>query len=127
MDVMMPRQDGIEACREFVEKLPSTQVLMLTASIEKGAVIEAVATGATGYPQKYSSGQELEEAIRALAEGRLRIADEAMRRTLAMIRGELREKDQSRFRSPCPCGSSSCCSADESPTPGSRRRRTFVR
>ncbi len=22
MDVMMPRQDGIEACREFMEKLP---------------------------------------------------------------------------------------------------------
>ena len=32
MDVMMPRMDGIEACREIMEKLPATQVLMLTAS-----------------------------------------------------------------------------------------------
>ena len=92
MDVMMPRLDGIEACREIMEKLPDTQVLMLTASPEKDAVIEAVAAGATGYLQKYSGGDALEEAVRALAEGRLRIPDEAMRRTLAMIRGGLWEK-----------------------------------
>ena len=92
MDVMMPRLDGIEACREIMEKLPDTQVLMLTASPEKDAVIEAVAAGATGYLQKYSGGDTLEEAVHALAEGQLRIPDEAMRRTLAMVRGELWEK-----------------------------------
>ena len=88
MDVMMPRQDGVEACREIMEKLPDTQVLMLTASTEE----DAVAAGATGYLQKYSGGKELEEAVRAIAEGRLRIPDKTLRRTLAMIRGELWEK-----------------------------------
>ena len=92
MDVMMPRQDGVEACREIMEKLPDTQVLMLTASTEEDAVVEAVAAGATGYLQKYSGGKELEEAVRAIAEGRLRIPDKTLRRTLAMIRGELWEK-----------------------------------
>lgn len=92
MDVMMPRQDGVEACRIVMEKLPETQVLMLTASTEKDAVVEAVAAGATGYLHKFSSGEALEEAVRALAQGHLRISDEALKRALSMIRGELWEK-----------------------------------
>ena len=92
MDVLMPRLDGIEACREIMEKLPGTQVLMLTASTEKDAVIEAVAAGATGYLQKYSGGEELEKAIRDIARGRLRISNEALRRALALVRGDLWEK-----------------------------------
>ena len=45
MDVMMPKEDGVEACREIMESLPETRVLMLTASTEANAVIEAVAAG----------------------------------------------------------------------------------
>lgn len=92
MDVMMPELDGIEACRTIMEKLPETQVLMLTASVEKDAVIEAVAAGATGYLQKYSGGEQLEEAVRAIAADRLRIPDAALKRTLALVRDELWEK-----------------------------------
>ena len=36
MDVMMPGRDGVEACREIIELLPQTRVLMLTASTEGG-------------------------------------------------------------------------------------------
>ena len=54
MDVIMPNKDGIDTCREIMELLPGTRVLMLTASSEMDAVIEAVAAGATGYLQKYS-------------------------------------------------------------------------
>ena len=32
MDVMMPKKDGVEACREIMESAPETRVLMLTAS-----------------------------------------------------------------------------------------------
>ena len=54
MDVIMPGKDGVEACREIMESLPDTRVIMLTASTEEEAVIEAVAAGATGYLQKVS-------------------------------------------------------------------------
>ena len=47
MDVMMPKQDGVEACREIMESAPETCVLMLTASTEEDAVVEAVAACAT--------------------------------------------------------------------------------
>ena len=31
MDVMMPKKDGVEACREIMESLPDTRAIMLTA------------------------------------------------------------------------------------------------
>ena len=88
MDVIMPGKDGIDACREIMELLPETRVMMLTASTEEDAVIEAVAAGATGYLQKYSRPEELVEAVLDVAEGRLRVPEVAVRRVFAMIRGE---------------------------------------
>ena len=49
MDIMTPVKNGIEACREISTALPETQVLMLTASINHGAIVESVNAGATGY------------------------------------------------------------------------------
>ena len=86
MDVMMPGMDGIDACREIMELLPDTRVLMLTASSEEDATIEAVAAGATGYLQKYSRPEELVEAVVDVAEGRLRIPAKAVREVFAMVR-----------------------------------------
>ena len=88
MDVIMPNMDGIDACREIMELLPETRVLMLTASTEEDAVIEAVAAGATGYLQKYSRPEELVEALVDVAEGRLRIPSEVVREVFSMIRGD---------------------------------------
>ena len=88
MDVIMPNKDGIDSCREIMELLPDTRVLMLTASSEEDAVIEAVAAGATGYLQKYSRPEELVEVVLDVAEGRLRIPDKVIRKVFAMIRGE---------------------------------------
>ena len=46
MDVIMPNKNGVDACREIMELLPETLVIMLTASTEEDAVIEAIAAGA---------------------------------------------------------------------------------
>ena len=86
MDVIMPNKDGIDACREIMELLPDTRVLMLTASSEMDAVIEAVAAGATGYLQKYSRPEELVEAVLDVVEGRLRLPDKAVREVFALVR-----------------------------------------
>ncbi len=58
MDVLMPNKNGIDACREIMELLPDTRVMMLTASTEEDTVIEALAAGARGYLQKYSRPEE---------------------------------------------------------------------
>ena len=88
MDVIMPNKDGVDACREIMELLPETRVLMLTASTEEDAVIEAVAAGATGYLQKFSRPEELVEAVLDVAEGRLRIPDKVVREVFAIVRGD---------------------------------------
>ena len=73
-----------------MELLPDTRVLMLTASTEMDAVIEAVAAGATGYLQKYSPPEELVKAVLDVAEGRIRMPEEAVKEVFAMVRGERR-------------------------------------
>ena len=87
MDVMMPGKDGVEACRDILDLLPDTKVLMLTASTEDDAVIDAIAAGAAGFVQKYSGSDELVDAVRGVAGGRLMIPDDAVRRVFTLIRG----------------------------------------
>ena len=86
MDVLMPDKDGIDACREILDLLPDTKVVMLTASTEEDAVIQAVAAGATGFVQKYSGSEELVQAIRRVAEGRLMVSEDAVKRVFELLR-----------------------------------------
>ena len=86
MDVMMPLKNGIEACREITEVLPETRVLILTASSEEDAVMEAVAAGATGFLQKYSGKEHLLRTVRDVAQGEYRMPPDAVRRAFAGIR-----------------------------------------
>ena len=86
MDVMMPKKDGVEACREIMESAPETRVLMLTASTEEDAVVEAVAAGATGYLQKETGREQLLSAVRNVALGELRLPADVVRRTFKALR-----------------------------------------
>lgn len=85
MDLIMPGMDGVAACREIVELLPDARVLMLTASTDDDAVIAAVAAGATGYVVKDASLPELLEAVRDVAQGRVRIPLPVLRRACAVV------------------------------------------
>ena len=88
MDVIMPRKDGIEACRELMTLLPDTRVMMLTAATQQDAVIDAIAAGASGFLEKYAPPEELLSAALDVAEGRLRVPDEAVKKVFNMLRGE---------------------------------------
>lgn len=96
MDVLMPGKDGVEACRDIMELLPETKVIMVTASTEEDAVIEAVAAGATGYLQKVSGMEELVSAVREVAAGELRLPPQVVRRVFQGIRGGAGEEANER-------------------------------
>ncbi len=85
MDVMMPKKDGVEACREIMEFAPEMRVLMLTASDEEDAIVEAVAAGATGYLQKATGTERLLSAIRDVLKGEIRLPVEVVRRTFTAL------------------------------------------
>ena len=86
MDVMMPVKNGIEACREITAILPDTRVLVLTASRQEYAVMEAFAAGATGYLQKYSGKEQLLRTVRDVANGEYRMPADAIRRAFAGVK-----------------------------------------
>jgi len=86
MEIMLPVKDGINACREIKAILPGTRVLMLTASEDEDVVLQAVASGATGYLQKYCTEQKLVATLRDLIEGELRVPAVALVRMAANAR-----------------------------------------
>ena len=86
MDVMMPRKDGVEACRDIIDSAPETRVVMLTVANEETAVLEAVAAGATGYLQKETDRERLLSTLRGVFRGELRLPAEAVRGVVAAVR-----------------------------------------
>ena len=93
MDVMMPKKDGVEAFREIMESLPETRMIMLTASTEANAVIEAVAAGAAGYLQKVAGMDQVLGMMKSVAAGEGRLPTEVVRRVFDRIRGGAKSKD----------------------------------
>ena len=86
MDVIMPRKDGVEACRDIMDSAPETRVVMLTVASEETAVLEAVAAGATGYLQKETNRERLLSTLRSVSRGELRLPAEAVRGVVAAVR-----------------------------------------
>ena len=88
MDVIMPRKDGVEACREIMESAPDVRVVMLTASNAEDAVVESVAAGASGYLLKETDMEQLLSALRSAAVGDFRLPPDMVRKAFTAIRGD---------------------------------------
>ena len=94
MDVIVPGKDGINACREILDLLSDTRVLMFTASSAPDAVVEAVAADASGYLLKDAGVDQLVAAIKEVAAGGSTLTADALRQAAMMIR-----KDANALRS----------------------------
>jgi two-component system response regulator MprA len=66
MDVMMPRMDGLTACRRLRARDPATPILMLTARGATGDLVAGLDTGADDYLAKPFDFDALLARIRAL-------------------------------------------------------------
>lgn len=71
MDIGMAELNGIDATRQIVEANPHIRVLALTMHAGQQFVTEMLHAGARGYVLKDSPLDELEQAIRAVASGRV--------------------------------------------------------
>ncbi len=67
MDIMMPRQNGIQAAARIRDLKLHTQVILLSMYADDGLVHQALQNGVRGYLLKSSVSEELILAIRAVA------------------------------------------------------------
>jgi DNA-binding NarL/FixJ family response regulator len=69
LEVRPSERSGLAATSRLKELVPTTQVLMLTASDEQADLYDAMKAGASGYLLKGVSSQEIADAIRAVHSG----------------------------------------------------------
>ena len=69
LDVRLPDDSGIAACRQIRSELPEARVVMLTTFPDEEAVINSVMAGASAYLLKQSAPERVIEAVRAVARG----------------------------------------------------------
>jgi len=67
MDIMMPRQNGIQAAARIRELRLPTQVILLSMYADEGLVHQALHSGVRGYVLKSAVSEELNLAVRAVA------------------------------------------------------------
>ena len=82
MDLVMPRQSGVEAIREIRRMQLPARVLVLTSFAEEAHIISAFQAGALGYLLKDSPPSELIEAIRCIYRGESSVQPAVARRLI---------------------------------------------
>jgi DNA-binding NarL/FixJ family response regulator len=85
MDLRMPNLEGAEATRLIRSALPETQVLVLTTYADDESLFPALQAGARGYLTKDASAEEIELAIRELADGRTHLDPAIQQRLIAAV------------------------------------------
>jgi len=69
LDLRMPGDGGVEACRRVREQSPQTAVLVLTSFDEDEEMFGVLSAGASGYILKDTRPERVVHAIRSVAEG----------------------------------------------------------
>ena len=86
MDIRLVDGSGIEATREIRDRLPNTQVLMLTSFDDDEALYASIMAGAAGYVLKQIRGGDLVRGIRAVGAGQSLLDPAVTRQVLDRLR-----------------------------------------
>ena len=68
MDISMPEMDGLEATRQILKALPSTEVIVLTVHDSQQMLARALASGARACVLKSDVSRDLVNAIKAVTQ-----------------------------------------------------------
>jgi len=85
MDLRMPEMDGAEATRKIRATVPDTHVLVLTTYADDDSLFPALQAGAHGYLTKDASAEEIERAIREVADGHTHLDPAIQERLVAAL------------------------------------------
>ena len=86
MDVTMPVLDGVEATRQVRDRVPGTQVVILTMHADREVLVDAIRAGAAGYLVKDCSTEEVVDTVRRAASGETALSPELAASMLGEVR-----------------------------------------
>jgi two-component system response regulator DevR len=87
LDIRLPDGSGFDACRQILQRLPETRVVVLTSYSNDNFVYEAVTSGAHGYLMKEIDPAGLVQAVSDVMAGRSILDPDATTRVLRLLRG----------------------------------------
>ncbi|WP_127125582.1 response regulator transcription factor [Georgenia sp. SYP-B2076] len=85
MDLHLGTDSGIELTRELVARDPRLAVLVVTMNEDDESVVAAVRVGARGYLLKTAGPEEVERAVRAVANGELILGPQVAARAMSAL------------------------------------------
>jgi two-component system, NarL family, response regulator LiaR len=85
MDLVMPHMDGLDAIQSIRAANPQACILVLTSFADDERVFPAIKAGAMGYLLKDTLRQDLLQAIRDVARGKISLHPEIARRMIREI------------------------------------------
>jgi DNA-binding NarL/FixJ family response regulator len=94
-DIAMPALNGLEVTRHLADKFPKVRVIVLSMYSDEEHVYLALRAGAAGYLLKGAAREELELAIRAVAQGETYLSPPVAKITISEYSGRVNAK-------PCP-------------------------
>lgn len=83
VDVAFPDGNGIDAVREIMQRVPTTKVLMLSASTDPNHIRQSFSAGALGFVRKDDSIDGVLRAIRRVAAGEIALETRLLRTVVA--------------------------------------------
>jgi DNA-binding NarL/FixJ family response regulator len=69
IDLALPRESGAELTRRLLQADPDVRIVLYTGTTDERELLEGLDAGAAGFALKSGDPEELEEAIRTVAEG----------------------------------------------------------
>ena len=88
LDLVMPEMDGVEATRRILEGSPASHIIILTSFGEDDKVFPAIRAGAQGYLLKDIHPNQLVQAVREAALGRVQLHPDIARKLMSAIAAE---------------------------------------
>jgi DNA-binding NarL/FixJ family response regulator len=86
MDINLPGMSGIQCAAMLKDRLPKTQVLMVTIYSNNKSIFEALQAGASGYILKNNSSEEVIRSIIEVVEGGAPMTGQIARRVIEAFR-----------------------------------------
>ncbi|WP_298833816.1 response regulator transcription factor [uncultured Piscinibacter sp.] len=71
LDIAMPQRDGLDVLKQLKAEFPKLPVLMLSTYPDRQYAVRSLKLGAAGYLNKSADAEQMCEAIRRVAAGRL--------------------------------------------------------